>query len=303
MKAQYLVEIAPGLRFECEAGDRMELNPQDPVIVKFERYEDWGRILRSLDEVDGSSSSGGSANRSDRKGARHSAQGSATPVIVRTMSESDLERTGEIGERAVSMLKTAQRKVREHHLAMKMIHCHYSFDKRLALFQFTAPGRVDFRSLVRDLSGALHTRVEFRQVGPRDEASMLGGIGPCGRVFCCASVLDHFQSINVKMAKVQRLSLNPASVSGGCGRLKCCLRYEVDGYREMGRNLPRSGAQCETPEGQGRALDCNPLTQRVRVRLEEDGQVKDFGAEEVTVLPRNPQQRSSGGKGSGRAEN
>ncbi len=213
----------------------------------------------------------------------------ALPQIVRLASPADQARILDNLSRAASMLATAQRKAKEHHLQMKLVSCHYTFDRNLALFQFTSDGRVDFRNLVRDLSGALHTRVELRQIGVRDESAMLGGIGPCGRVFCCASVLDHFYSVNVKMAKIQRLSLNPASVSGGCGRLKCCLRYEVDGYKEMCRGLPRNGCRCETPDGPGRVMDCNALTRRVRIRLEGDSaQFKEYPVDDLQVAPRGP---------------
>jgi cell fate regulator YaaT (PSP1 superfamily) len=165
------------------------------------------------------------------------------------------------------------------------LNSHYTFDKSLAIFQFAAENRVDFRELVRDLSGALHCRVELRQIGVRDEASIQGGLGPCGRPFCCATFLTKFQTVNVKMAKMQRLSLNPTSVSGGCGRLKCCLRYEADGYQEMFRSIPRNGSLCETPRGRGRVLDGNALTQVVRVRLEdENGLIVDFQADEVSRL-------------------
>lgn len=317
-KPRYLVEVAPGMRFECRVGESLALKAGDEVVVKFEKYEDWGRILRQVNGCGGCG--GGDAGRDDeddedRRQSRRSAQGEEIPTIVRHMSMADRGRASEDEARANSMFKTAQRKIREHHLAMKLVHCHYSFDKSIVFFQFTADGRVDFRNLVKDLSGALHTRVELRQIGVRDEAGIVGGIGPCGRPFCCASVLDRFYSVNVKMAKIQRLSLNPASVSGGCGRLKCCLRYEVEGYREMCRQLPRSGSFCETPDGPGRVVDCNALTQRIRVRLADgDAQYKDYQVSEIKVIPRDnersgpPQQENAGdgkpqgGRRSGRSQ-
>lgn len=304
MKQSHLVEIAPGMRFECLAEESLGIQAGDEVIVNFEKHQDWGKVLRLLGMVpeadqgvtegERKASKGTTDSNSQRdSGSNRQRQEDIPPEILRRMTEADQVKIADIEARAESMFRTAHRKIREHHLAMKLVGCHYAFDKSIAFFQFSAEGRVDFRNLVRDLSGALHTRVELRQIGVRDEAGIVGGIGPCGRVFCCASVLSRFHSVNVKMAKIQRLSLNPASVSGGCGRLKCCLRYEVDGYREMCRNLPRSGSRCMTPDGPGRVMDCNALTQRVRIRLESDAaQFKDYNVDEVSQIP-----RDGGGKG------
>jgi hypothetical protein len=153
------------------------------------------------------------------------------PTATRVVTERDLARAGENRRRAESMQRTAAERIAAQGLVMKVINTHLSLDGRLAIFQFTAEGRVDFRDLLRDLSRRLRTRVELRQVGVRDEAAIQGGIGSCGRPFCCVTFLKRFSSINVKMAKKQGLSLNPANISGACGRLKCCLQYDAHLYR------------------------------------------------------------------------
>jgi len=150
------------------------------------------------------------------------------------------------------------------------------------VFQFTAEGRVDFRELVQDLNRTFHSRVELRQIGVRDEAAIHGGLGCCGRPFCCGTFLNELSTVNVKMAKDQGLSLNPNNISGACGRLKCCLRYEAEGYREMRQGVLRNGSRCETPQGTGKVLDTNVLTGKVRVRLDEgSGRIETFLISEV----------------------
>ena len=273
MSSVYTVEAAPGLTYDCEAEDSLGIHVGDGVILEFEKYKDCGHVVREACE--------GHCKRR-RRSDRGDSHRTETARIIRHMNLVDKGKCTENEARARSMFRTAQRKIDEHHMEMKLINCHYAYDKSVVIFQFAAEDRIDFRKLVKDLSGALRTRIELRQVGVRDEAAIQGGIGPCGRPFCCATVLGTFQSVNVKMAKSQHLSLNPSSVSGGCGRLKCCLRYEVDGYREMYRHLPRTGHRVDTPMGSARVLDCNALTENIRVRLEEgDGQIMDFPAEEL----------------------
>ncbi len=278
----YAVNVTEGIQYDCIGDGELHLKAGDDVVIECEKYLDCGQIERFVKEDVPEDYESPQSRRHGGRSSRFG--GDRPPRIVRQMTLADKGKAHENEARAKSMFRTAQRKVNEHRLDMKLIYCHYTLDKSLAIFLFVADGRVDFRNLVRDLSGALHTRVELRQIGVRDEAAIQGGIGPCGRPFCCATVLENFESVNVKMAKVQRVSLNPSSVSGGCGRLKCCLRYEADGYREMFRSLPRSGSKCETPCGCGRVLDCNALTRTVRVKLDDaGGQIKDFSADDISA--------------------
>ncbi len=165
-------------------------------------------------------------------------------------------------------------------LPMRLVRVRYSFDRKLLLVLFASEDRIDFRELVKRLAGDLHCRVEMRQIGVRDEAALIGGLGPCGREQCCCSWLKKFESVNVRMARVQKLSLNPGAISGMCGRLKCCLRYEHDQYRDALQGMPREGAYVDGPDGRGKVLDLNALAGRVRVRL-EDGQVMDYDVAEL----------------------
>lgn len=284
MKQHYLVEIMPGMRIDCRGEESIGISLGDSVVIKFEKYTDCGLVIGMGKENAGGRSRGTEGGHDKRSG-----RAEKPAEIIRKMTDADFQKADANDNRAASMFKTAQRKVHEHHLVMKLINCHYSLDKTIVFFQFSAEGRVDFRGLVKDLSGALHTRIELRQIGVRDEAGIIGGIGVCGQPFCCARFLTRFYSVNVKMAKIQRLSLNPANVSGGCGRLKCCLRYEVDGYKEMCRGLPRTGSRCETPEGCGRVMDCNALTQKVRVRLDSgSAQFQDFEVADVKPASQQP---------------
>ena len=167
---------------------------------------------------------------------------------------------------------------------MKLINAHYSYDGKLITVQFSAEGRVDFRELVKVLSQEFNTHIELRQIGVRDETSILGGIANCGRPLCCCQFLKEFASINVKMAKEQDLSLTPSTISGICGRLKCCLKYEHEGYLELEKTMPRRGELCECKEGRGRIVDRNLLTQKVTVQLGESNHTVVCPASEVSVV-------------------
>jgi cell fate regulator YaaT (PSP1 superfamily) len=172
---------------------------------------------------------------------------------------------------------------------MKLLNGHYTLDGKQLTIQFTADGRVDFRELVKELSKALGTRIELRQIGVRDESAIYGGIFICGQELCCSKFLKSFDSINVKMAKEQDLSLTPSNISGVCGRLKCCLKYEHDGYIEMEKTMPRRGELCTTPDGKGKVTDRNLLTQTVIIQF-ENGTTKRFKASEIKFNSRNKQQ-------------
>ena len=152
---------------------------------------------------------------------------------------------------------------------MKLVDVEYTFDGSKILFYYTAPGRVDFRELVKDLAGVFRARIELRQIGVRDESKMLGGLGICGRPYCCKQFLSDFQPVSIKMAKEQGLSLNPTKISGSCGRLMCCLKYEQDAYEHLLKVTPKIGATVETKEGKGEVIDCNLLTGSLTVRLDK----------------------------------
>lgn len=175
-------------------------------------------------------------------------------------------------------------KIKKHQLDMKLIDVEYTLDGSKVLFYFTADGRVDFRELVKDLAAVLKTRIELRQIGVRDEAKMLGGLGICGRAFCCSTFLGEFQPVSIKMAKEQGLSLNPTKISGTCGRLMCCLKYEQNAYEDLMRTMPRQGATVQTPQGRGYISDISLLTGYVKVVLEKNSMATPFHKSEIRVI-------------------
>ncbi|WP_374719628.1 PSP1 domain-containing protein [Parageobacillus toebii] len=173
------------------------------------------------------------------------------------------------------------KKVEEHGLEMKLVDVEYTFDRNKVIFYFTADGRVDFRELVKDLAAIFRTRIELRQIGVRDEAKMLGGIGPCGRMLCCSTFLGDFEPVSIKMAKDQNLSLNPTKISGLCGRLMCCLKYENDEYETAKEQLPDLGEYVETPHGLGKVIGLNILERVLQVELSEHGRVVEYTLDEL----------------------
>ena len=176
-------------------------------------------------------------------------------------------------------------KIAEYGLDMQLVSAECAFDGSKILFFFTADERVDFRELVKNLATIFHTRIELRQIGVRDKAKMVGGLGICGRPFCCASFLDDFQPVSIKMAKTQNLSLNPVKISGTCGRLMCCLKYEQDAYEDLLRSAPKAESFVDTPEGRGTITDVDLLRQRVKVRLEDQPEtILSFANDEIAVL-------------------
>ena len=179
----------------------------------------------------------------------------------------------------------AEQRIAEHGLDMKLVDVECNFEGSKILFFFTSDGRVDFRELVKDLAGIFRTRIELRQIGVRDEAKMLGGLGICGLPFCCHQFMDDFEPVSTKMAKTQSLSLNPTKISGSCGRLMCCLRYEQAAYEELVKNVPKSGAFVETPVGYGNVAQVNLLRQTVKVKLDDDESIRGFDADEVAAVP------------------
>ena len=189
--------------------------------------------------------------------------------LVRIATEKDLDTVARNREKEKKAFQICQEKIVDHGLDMKLVGVEYNFEGNKILFFFTSEGRVDFRALVKDLAGVFHTRIELRQIGVRDEAKMLGGLGICGRPFCCASFLDDFQPVSIKMAKTQSLSLNPTKISGTCGRLMCCLKYEQDAYEDAVKRMPKNESFVETPEGVGTVSQVNLLRETVKVRLDD----------------------------------
>jgi cell fate regulator YaaT (PSP1 superfamily) len=174
-----------------------------------------------------------------------------------------------------------QGKIKEHQLKMKLVDVEYTFDRNKIIFYFTAEGRVDFRELVKDLAGIFRTRIELRQIGVRDEAKILGGIGPCGRILCCTSFLGDFEPVSIKMAKDQNLSLNPTKISGLCGRLMCCLKYEHDNYESAKDSLPTVGNLVVTSSGVGKLLGLDLKERTARVLMQETNKIVDLPLDEV----------------------
>ena len=187
--------------------------------------------------------------------------------IIRIADEKDYKKHKENEEKKERAIKLCQEKVDKHKLEMKLIDVEYTFDNSKIIFYFTADGRVDFRELVKDLAGVFKMRIELRQIGVRDEAKMVGGIGTCGRSLCCHSWLSEFEPVSIKMAKVQNLSLNPTKISGICGRLMCCLKYENDVYCELKKGMPDTGEKVKTPDGMALVVETNLLENKVKTRL------------------------------------
>lgn len=201
--------------------------------------------------------------------------------VLRTATPADTQQVEDNSVSAAEALTVCQQKVREHLLEMKLVDAEYTFDRNKVIFYFTADGRVDFRELVRDLAAVFRTRIELRQIGVRDEAKMLGGIGPCGRILCCSSFLGDFEPVSIKMAKDQSLSLNPAKISGLCGRLMCCLKYENDQYE--GSKQLDIGEYVTTPDGDGRVVILDLLERKVQVELTGTGMIVEHSFDEVSL--------------------
>ena len=229
--------------------EELEVQLGDSVIVETARGMEFGMVAMEITEVDESEV--------------------VTPLkrIIRIADEKDHLQHEENLKKKKRAMDLCQEKIDKHGLVMKLIDVEYTFDNSKIVFYFTADGRVDFRELVKDLAGVFKMRIELRQIGVRDEAKMLGGIGSCGRDLCCHSWLSDFQPVSIKMAKVQNLSLNPSKISGICGRLMCCLKYENDIYMEFRKGMPDIGEKVRTPDGFGKVVDTNLLERDVKVRL------------------------------------
>ncbi len=189
--------------------------------------------------------------------------------VLRLANEQDLKTVQENKGKEKEAFDICLKKIEFHKLQMKLVDVEYTFDRNKILFYFTADGRVDFRELVKDLAAVFRTRIELRQIGVRDESKKVGGLGICGRPFCCNTFLGDFQPVSIKMAKEQSLSLSPVKISGTCGRLMCCLKYEQEAYEHLLRVTPKNGAIVETEEGKGTVIDFNLLTGMLKVSLEK----------------------------------
>ena len=262
-----MVKVA-GVRFKTAGKvyyfdpDELDVKTGDSVIVETARGMEFGTVTMDVCDVDDSEI--------------------VAPLkkIIRIANEKDHKQHIENVKKKERAMALCQEKIDKHGLVMKLIDVEYTFDNSKVVFYFTADGRVDFRELVKDLAGVFKMRIELRQIGVRDEAKMLGGIGSCGRALCCHSWLSDFEPVSIKMAKVQNLSLNPAKISGICGRLMCCLKYENDIYMEFRKGMPDVGERVKTPDGTAKVVDTNLLERTVKVRLFLDDKPKGKNSED-----------------------
>ena len=247
----------------------LEINEGDGVIVETARGIEFADVVSPVQEID---------------------EGRVVaPLkgVIRVATDYDRELRDTNRAKEKDAFDTCVKKIAEHGLDMKLVDVEYSYNGSKVMFYFTADGRVDFRELVKDLAGVFRTRIELRQIGVRDEAKMLGGLGSCGRPVCCKAFLSDFAPVSIKMAKEQSLSLSPTKISGICGRLMCCLKYEQDCYESMRKQMPRPGRDVRTPDGDGTVLENNVITEKTRVRVTlADGtfDVRDYPFRELTPL-------------------
>ncbi|WOV87607.1 stage 0 sporulation family protein [Sporosarcina oncorhynchi] len=258
-----------GVRFK-KAGKIYYFDPldnplvvDDYVIVETARGIEYGKVASLVREVE-----------------EHDVVLPLKKIIRKAKIEDDTQVEENRLDAEQAFVKCAE-KIKEHELDMKLVDVEYTFDRNKIVFYFTAEGRVDFRNLVKDLAAIFRTRIELRQIGVRDEAKMLGGIGPCGRMLCCSTFLGDFEPVSIKMAKDQNLSLNPSKISGLCGRLMCCLKYENDEYEKAKSLMPDMGERIQTPDGPGKVVGLNLLERVLQVSLKDQDQVLEYSWEEL----------------------
>nr|WP_219914691.1 stage 0 sporulation family protein [Thalassobacillus sp. CUG 92003] len=241
----------------------LQLTTDDYVIVETVRGIEFGKVYISNRQVD--------------------EEDIILPLkkVIRVADDKDKLTVAENHEKSEEAYNVCQAKINEHKLDMKLVEVEYTFDRNKIVFYFTADGRVDFRTLVKDLASIFKTRIELRQIGVRDEAKMLGGIGPCGRMLCCSTWLGDFEPVSIKMAKDQNLSLNPAKISGLCGRLMCCLKYENDEYEEAKNELPDLGNVITTSIGEGKVVGLNMLERLVQVEFPDREGILEYTLSEL----------------------
>lgn len=263
-----------GVRFK-KAGKIYYFDPQDLnvkkdsyVIVETARGVEFGQCVISEKMID------------------ESEMIAPLKTVIRIADEEDIKNHKENKAKEEDALRICTEKIWDHKLDMKLIDVEYTFDNNKVIFYFTADGRVDFRELVKDLATIFKTRIELRQIGVRDEAKMIGGLGPCGRPMCCSSFLGDFTSVSIKMAKEQNLSLNPTKISGICGRLMCCLNYEQSTYEDIRKRLPRVGSIVETELGTGEVVQNNIIKESVKVKLKNGDEefIEQFKVEKVNMI-------------------
>lgn len=245
-----------------------DLKKGDFAVVETARGVECGTVLQGVHEVE------------DKEIVK------PLKAVMRKATPEDIKQYKANREKEKKAFSICNQKIAIHNPEMKLVDVEYTFDGQKILFYFTADGRVDFRELVKDLAGVFRTRIELRQIGVRDESKLLGGLGMCGRPFCCSTFLFDFQPVSIKMAKEQGKSLNPAKISGACGRLMCCLKYEQGVYDDLLKHTPRNGTLVETPDGRGIVVEMNIIKQHVKVRLDEnpDAAPKSFAVSEVKVI-------------------
>ena len=246
----------------------LEIKKGDNVIVETARGIEFGNVVLGKKEV------------------KDEEIVSPLKKVIRIATKEDELAMEKNKEKEKEALKLCTEKVLEHKLDMKLVDVEYTFDHNKILFYFTADGRIDFRELVKDLASLFKTRIELRQIGVRDEAKMLGGLGICGRALCCSSYLGEFDPVSIKMAKEQSLSLNPTKISGTCGRLMCCLKNEQEAYEELIKITPNVGAIVSTPDGKGTVNNVNLLKSIINVSIEKDGEniYKDYNVKDIKII-------------------
>ena len=261
------IQFRPGQKIYYFDPNGIDCKPNDHVIIDTARGPEFGTCTGGVHTI--------------------SAKDVVAPLrpVLRLATAQDEKTAAENHAKEKKAYDICMQKIAEHKLDMQLVSAECAFDGSKLLFFFTADERVDFRELVKNLASVFHTRIELRQIGVRDKAKMVGGLGICGRPFCCASFLDDFQPVSIKMAKTQNLSLNPTKISGTCGRLMCCLKYEQDAYEDLLRTSPKAESFVDTPEGRGTVTEVDLLRQRVKVRMEEHPEeIHVFSNSEIAVL-------------------
>lgn len=296
----YQVKLDNGIIYFAHGPLSLGLQSGDFCVFQKDFYLDYGRVVSEVEKIPENRpntptiqttapvSGGGLDGYASQwnNGGNDTVLNKKTEMLTiqRKANVNDRSKANENQIRSRSAMKSTQKFVDQLKLNMKLINAHFTFDGKLLLIQFSADGRVDFRELVKLLAKEFNTHIELRQIGVRDETSILGGIANCGQPLCCCRFLSEFDSINVKMAKEQDLSLTPSTISGVCGRLKCCLKYEHEGYVELEKTMPRRGDICECKDGRGRIVDRNLLTQTVTVLIQETSHMVVCPVSDISIV-------------------